>query len=310
MPSSRCRFLPALMLPLLLLALPAGAGAQNSFPITDLLPLPRGSAMGGQVLSGDLLGLSVDPAGAAGGTRAEAAAGSDVFGLSWAAVAGRFRFSGHHVALSFASLSYNTQRRTALDDRLGIFGGEFTPGEAALTAATVLLDEEGLTVGAGATFLSARIENAAALGLAGAVSVRRMWERFELRAGVSNLGAVLEPFASERGTELPARVRAGGAWLTPGGEWEFSAETAWFFGEERMRAGGGVEWRPISEGAIRLGMLRGDALGTFSGSALAETGLTAGLAWSFGEWGFAYTWRPGDVLGGGHLFSLLWVPIA
>lgn len=309
MGSSYRRPLPVIVLLLGLLALPVRVGAQNSFPLTDLLPLPRGSALGGQALAGDLLGVGTDPAGAVGGMRAEAAGGSDVFGLSWAAAAGRFQISGHKLAFSFASLSYGSQRRTALDDRLGVFGGEFTPGEAALTAATALLEEKGLAVGAGLTFLSAHIDDATALGLAGSVSVHRRWERFELRGGVSNLGAVLEPFASERGTELPARARAGGAWLSPGSAWEVSAEGAWLFGEERLRAGGGVEWRPLPEGAVRLGILRGDALGTFAGSALAETGLTGGLAWSFGDWGFSYTWRPGDVLGGGHLFSLIWAPI-
>jgi hypothetical protein len=280
---------------------------QNSFPLSDLMPVVRGGGLGNQSLAGDLLAAGVDPTVASGErTGIEIAGGSHVLDLHWASAGIRFNVLGQACALVFSSLSYGEQLRTNYDDRLGIFGGEFTPSDWNLALATILLKEGDLTVGAGATLSHAQLDEADALGLSGAVAVRRRFDNLEIRGGISNLGTVIRPFLKDDGTKLPARIRVGGAWLFTDRKVEISAEALYRFGEEAAGWGAGVEWTPIAQAALRIGLAGPDGGSQLSDSVMSDLGLTFGFAWHFSEWRLSYQYRPGGIWGDGHLIAAGW----
>jgi len=297
-----------LLLCVLNASLPAPvAFGQNSFPLTDLMPLSRGSGLGGQALAGDLLAAGIDPTVARGGRLgAELSAGSHVLDLSWGAAGLRFSARGHAFAIVFSTLSYGSQLRTGFDDRLGIFGGSFTPSDWNLSLAAVLLEEEAAIIGAGATVSYAQLDDANAMGLSGAVAVKQRFGDLEIRGAVSNVGMVFSPFGKEDGTRMPARARAGAAYLLPGHAWELSAEALYRFGDGNAGGGIGAEWRPLPEAALRFGLVGGDGGIALSDGILSDLGLTAGLAWKFSNWRLSYSYRPGGVLGDAHLLAVGW----
>ena len=288
---------------------PGNAHAQTSFPLTDLMPRPRGSALGGQALAGDLLSAGADPTVAADGAPGvQLAAGRDVLGLQWGGVGGRFRLFGHPLAVAVGTLSYGRQYRTGLDDRLGVFGGTFEPSDAGLSMATIVLARAFFQLGAGLTWSLARIDEATASAVSLAFSGRRQMAPFEIRGGISDLGRVISPFADRSGTHLPARLRGGVAWQSPGAQWEVSAEGTWRLGRGQLLLGAGTEWKPLREGALRLGIIRGDGLDALDPSGAAAFGLTAGAGWRLGDWSFDYVWRPGGLFGSGQFFAVGWHP--
>ena len=280
---------------------------QNSFPLADIVPLARGGSLGNQALAGDLLAAGIDPTVARGERFGlEVAAGSHVLDLDWGAAGLRFKASGHEFALVFSTLSYGQQQRTGFDDRLGIFGGTFTPSDWNISMATVLLAEEIADIGIGLTISHAQLDDAKAMGLSGAVAVKRRFADLEIRGGLSNLGTVYKPFDRSDGTRMPARARAGAAYLFPGRQWEIASEALYRFGEGVMGWGVGTEWKPLPEAALRVGLVGGDAGTAFSEGILGDLGLTAGLAWRFADWRLSYSYRPGGVLGDGHLIAVGW----
>ncbi len=282
-------------------------GAQNSIPLHDLMLLARGSALGGQALAGDLLGLAVDPSVVSGpGPAVEMAGGTHALGLEWAAVAARLRLGSRPVALLLSTLTYGEQRRTALDDRLGVFGGSFTPGDAALSVALPLLEEGSTRIGAGATVTVSRIDQASAFALTGAVAVKHRLGGLELRGGLSNAGVVLSPFASGEGTHLPVRLRAGGAWSPASGRWEVSSELLYRAGDRVVVWGSGGEWRPHPQAALRVGLIHTGGVDASLAGGPGAFDLTVGMAWQTRPWRLSYVWRPGGLLGDGHLLALGW----
>jgi hypothetical protein len=283
-------------------------GAQNSIALHDFMLLARGGALGGQALAGDLLGLAVDPSVASGpGPAVEMAGGTHALGLEWAAVGARLRLGGRPVALLLGTLSYGEQRRTALDDRLGVFGGSFTPGDAALSVAVPLLEEGATRIGAGATLAISRIDGASAFALTGAVAFKHRVRSFEVRGGLANAGVVLSPFASGKGTRLPVRLRAGGAWSHASGRWEVSSELLYRAGDRVVVWGSGGEWRPHPQAVLRVGLIHTGGVddATLTGGPGAFD-LTLGMAWQIRPWRLSYVWRPGGLLGDGHLLALGW----
>jgi hypothetical protein len=250
--------------------------------------------------------LAVDPSVAAGPRPSvELAGGVHALGLEWGAVGARFRIGDRPVALLLATLSYGEQRRTALDDRLGVFGGGFTPADAALSVAVPLLEEGTTCIGGGATLAASRIEEASALVLTGAVALKHRHGGFEVRGGLSNAGVVISPFASTEGTRLPVRLRAGGAWAPPSGRWELSSELLYRSGDRTMVWGGGGEWRLHPQAALRAGIVHAGGGGALAGGP-GGLDLTLGMVWRIHEWRFSYVWRSGGLLGDGHLLALGW----
>jgi len=298
---------PGLLLVFLLLLPIGGVRAQNSFPLADLMPVSRGGALGGQALAGDLLAVGIDPPAAAGRTPGvEAAGGSSVLDLSWAAAATRLTLLGRPVAIAVATMTYAEQYRTDLDDRLGVFGGTFSPADVNLSFGTVVLADEGTLIGVGTTLSLGAIDDATATGLSAAVALRQRFEKTELRAALSGAGVAFSPYGGKGGTRLPARVRVGGA-LRPGiGRFEFSGEGLYRFGDRRTGWSAGAEWRPLDAIALRLGLGGGDAGGVLSNGTLSQWGVTAGVAWQQGDWRISYLYRPGGLLGTGHLLALGW----
>lgn len=303
------RHLPGLLTGLLFLSLaaPVPLVAQNSLGIADLMMLSRGSAVGGQTLAGDLLGAGVDPTVASGPVPSvEMAAGTHALGLEWAAAGARFRAFGRPLALVLSTLSYGEQQRTGFDDRLGLFSGTFTPMDAALSAATLLLEEGGMDLGLGTTVALTRIDDATAFTLSGALAVRHRQGAYELRGGLSNLGVVLSPFVSGAGTRVAPRVRAGGAWNPEASPYALSGELQWRSGDRVLLWGLGGEWWPGPDVALRLGYHHGDGVDATADGGLGASGLAAGASWRHGPWRLTYTWRPGGLLGDGHLLGLGW----
>ncbi len=286
------------------------AFGQNSFPLADLMPLARGGGLGGQALAGDLLAAGIDPTVASGDRLGvELAAGSHVLDLSWGAAGLRFHALEHSFAVVLSTLSYGSQLRTDFDDRLGIFGGSFTPSDWNVSLATVVLREDASVVGVGATFSFAQLDDASALGLAGAVAVKQRFGGLEIRGGLSNVGAVFSPFEGEEGTRMPARLRTGAAYTLPGAagsRWEFSGEVLYRFGDESLGWGIGTEWRPLPETALRIGLSGGEGGVALSDGVLSDLGFTAGFSWQFSDWRLSYVYRPGGVLGNGHLMAVGW----
>lgn len=280
---------------------------QNSFPLSDLLPVVRGGGLGNQLMAGDLLAAGVDPTVARGDrVGVEVAGGSHVLDLNWGSAGVRFNALGHACAIVFASLSYGEQTRTGFDDRLGIFGGEFTPSDWNLALATILLEEDSLTIGAGATLSHAQLDETAAFGLSASVAVRRRFDNLEIRGGVSNIGTVIRPFLKDDGTKLPARIRVGGAYLLSDRNVEISAETLYRFGDKTTGWGVGAEWSPVPQAALRLGLTGGDGGSQLSDHIMSNLGLTVGFAWQFSEWRLSYQYRPGGIWGDGHLIAAGW----
>lgn len=285
------------------------SAAQNSNQIYDHMLFARGSALGSQALAGDLLAAALDPTVASGGgLDVEAAGGSHELDLDWTAVGARFEGLGHRFAIVLAALSYGSQLRTALDDRLGLFGGSFTPSDVSLTGATVLVDDAIVTIGVSATLTFAQLDDAKATLFSAAVAARRRFGALEIRGGVSNLGTALSPFGSDRGTSLPARLRAGAAYAIPTRPLELSGEWLYRFGDEVFNLSVGGEWRPLPPWVLRLGLVGGEGADRWGGGGPADLGLTMGVAWRTGQWRLSYVYRPGGVLGDGHLFSLGWSP--
>ncbi len=281
--------------------------AQNSFPLADLVPLARGGALGGQALAGDLLAAGIDPTVADGSSPgAEAAGGSSVLELSWAAAGIRLKMLGTTLAVTAAALSYGDQYRTDLDDRLGVFGGSFSPTDISLAAAVIILAEPGTRIGAGATLSLGKIDAATAAGLSLAVAARQRVGPGEVRAALSGAGTALSPYGASGGTRLPARLRVGGAMRPGGGAVEFSAEGLYRFGDRRAGWHAGVEWCPLPEIALRTGLGGGDAVSVLSDGSLSRLGITVGAAWQRGDWRLSYLYRPGGLLGTGHLVALGW----
>jgi|GEM_PF-1829037 len=307
-PGARSRAGRLCLVGLLLAVSPvSGVRAQNSFPLADLVPLARGGALGGQALAGDLLAIGIDPTQAAGRTPGvEVAAGSSVLDLTWAAAGARFELFRRPLAVTVATLSWAEQYRTDLDDRLGIFGGTFSPSDVNLSLATILLAERTTLVGVSTTVSFGKIDAATAAGVSAAVAVRQGFSGGELRAALSGAGVAFSPYGESGGTRLPARLRAGGA-LRPGnGRIEVSGETLYRFGDRRAGWGAGVEWRPVPAIALRTGFGGGDAGAYLADGTLADIGLTAGVAWQQGDWRISYLYRPGGLLGTGHLVALGW----
>lgn len=300
----------AVLLLFLLTAVLISAGtvrAQNSFPLADLVPLPRGGALGGQAFSGDLLAAGIDPTVAAGeGPALELSGGSHVLDLSWASVGGRFTVGGRSMVFVLSTLSYGSQFRTGMDDRLGLFRGSFTPSDLNLSGSTVLLQEKGTTIGAGITLLYGQLDDLRAIGISAAIGVRQEIGGLQVRGGISNLGAVISAYGESSGTRIPARLRAGLGIPIAGDRWEVSSELLYRAGDRTMGWSTGVEWFPMENAALRLGFIQGDGGGAVSDSVLSDAGLTAGLAWWFSEWRVSYAWRSGGVLGSSHLLALGW----
>ncbi len=290
------------------LILPAGnALAQNSFPLSDLMPLSRGGALGGQMLAGDLLAAGIDPTVAEGDpVGVEFAAGSHVLELKWAAAGTRFEGLGRPIAVTFSTLSYGKQFRTDLDDRLGLFRGSFTPSDLNMSVATLLLSEEGTAIGAGFTLSFGQLDDARATGLSGAVAFRQQIGSLELRGGISNLGAVISSYGTSDGTRMPARLRAGAALPAWGDNLEISGEAVYRFGDGNTGWSAGVEWLPLPSAALRVGVVHGDGGDVLSDGFLSDLGLTAGVAWQFSDWRISYVYRPGGLLGSGHLLAVGW----
>jgi len=293
----------------LIVILPAAESvrAQNSFPLADLVPHPRGGALGGQAFGGDLLAAGIDPTVAGGkGSALELAGGSHVLDLSWASVGGRFTVGGRSLVIVLSTLSYGSQYRTGMDDRLGLFRGSFSPVDLNLAASTLLLKEGGTTIGAGVTLLYGQLDDLKALGLSAAVGVRQEIGRLEVRGGLSNLGTVISAYGEPSGTRIPLRVRAGAALPFGGDRWEASTELLYRAGDRKAGWSGGVEWLPVENASLRLGFVQGDGGTAFSDDALSDAGLTAGLAWQFTDWRITWAWRSGGLFGSGHLLSLGW----
>jgi hypothetical protein len=258
-------------------------------------------------MAGDLLAAALDPTAAAGDRLgAEVAGGSHELDLNWTAAGVRFEGLGRRFAVVLASLSYGSQLRTALDDRLGLFGGGFTPSDLSITGATLLLAEEGVVIGAGATLTLAQLDDARATLLSVALAARKRFDALELRGGISNVGWAISRFDSDEGTSLPARLRSGLAYQFSSLPLELSGEGLYRFGDEVFVFSVGGEWQPVPEVALRLGFVGGEGAERFADGGLAELGITLGAGWEFDEWRLAYTYRPGGVLGDGHLFSLGW----
>ena len=280
---------------------------QNSFPLSDLMPVVRGGGLGNQLMAGDLLAAGVDPTVARGDrVGVEAAGGSHVLDLNWGSAGVRFNARGHACAIVFSSLSYGEQTRTGFDDRLGIFGGEFTPSDWNLALATILLEENSLTIGAGATLSHAQLDETDALGLSAAVAVRQRFDNLEIRGSVSNIGTVIRSFQKEDGTKLPARIRVGGAYLLSDRNVEISAETLYRFGDKTSGWSAGTEWSPVPQAALRIGLTGGDGGIQLSDHIMSDLGLTVGFAWKFSEWRLSYQYRPGGIWGDGHLIAAGW----
>lgn len=290
------------------LILPAGAVlAQNSFPLYDLMPLSRGGALGGQALAGDLLAAGIDPTVAMGDPiGVEFAGGSHVLELKWAAAGTRLEVFERPVAVTFSTLSYGEQFRTDMDDRLGLFRGSFTPSDMNMSVGTVLLSEKETTIGAGFTLSFGQLDDARAFGLSGAVAARQWIGIMELRGGISNLGTVLSSYGTSDGTRMPARLRAGAALPVWGDKLEFSGEVVYRFGDAGTGLSAGVEWLPLPAAALRVGVIHGDGGDVLSDGFLSDLGLTAGFAWQFSDWRISYVYRPGGLLGSGHLFAVGW----
>ncbi len=258
-------------------------------------------------MAGDLLAAALDPTVAVGdGPSAEVAGGSHELDLDWTAVGVRFDALERDFAVVITSLSYGSQLRTALDDRLGLFGGRFTPSDFSLTGATILIAEEDLIVGAGATLTFGQLDDARATMLSAAIAIRRRIGSLEVRGGVSNLGTALSPYDSDEGTSLPARLRGGLAYRLPSLPLELSGEGLYRFGDETLLLSVGVEWRPLPQAALRLGLAGGEGAERFADGGLSDLGLTLGVGWQMEEWHLSYAYRPGGVLGDGHLLSLGW----
>jgi hypothetical protein len=287
--------------------LPAGGLAQNSFPLADLVPVPRGGALGGQSFSGDLLAAGIDPTVADGtGPALELAGGSHVLDLTWASAGGRFTLGGRSVAVVLSTLSYGSQYRTGLDDRLGLFQGSFTPADLNLSGAMVLLREGGTAIGAAITLLYGQLDDVRALGLSAAIGVRQEIGPLQLRGGVANLGSAISAYGERSGTRIPPRIRLGAEMPFGRDRWEVSTEVLYRAGDRAAGWSGGVEWLPLEHAALRVGFVQGDSGTALADGGLSEAGLTAGLAWWFSNWRISWAWRSGGVLGSGHLLALGW----
>ncbi len=281
--------------------------AQNSFPLADLVPFPRGGALGGQVFSGDLLAAGIDPTVAVGeGPALELAGGSHVLDLSWASVGGRFRVGGRPMVFVLSTLSYGSQFRTGMDDRLGLFGGSFTPSDLNLSGSMVLLQEGDTTIGAGITLLYGQLDDLRAFGLSASLGVRQEIGVLQVRGGISNLGSVISAYGVKSGTRIPPRLRAGLGVPFGGDRWEASTEILYRAGDRTVGWSSGVEWLPTENAALRIGFIQGDVGGVVSDNTLSDAGLTAGLALWFSEWRVSWVYRSGGLLGSSHLLALGW----
>jgi len=300
--------LAGISIALMVILLAAGSvRAQNSFPLADLIPHPRGGSLGGQAFSGDLLAAGIDPTVAAGESSAlQLAGGSHVLDLSWAAVGGRFTVGERSLVLVLSTLSYGSQYRTGMDDRLGLFRGSFSPSDLNLSASTLLLREGGTTIGAGITLLYGQLDDLRALGLSAAVGVRQEIGRLQFRGGIANLGTVISAYGEPSGTKIPPRIRAGAALPFGGDRWEASTELLYRAGDRNVGWSAGMEWLPVENAALRLGFIQGDGGTAFSDDPLSDAGVTAGLAWQFSDWRLTYAWRSGGLFGSGHLLALGW----
>ena len=291
---------------LLLAAVPEGVSAQRSERMGEFLLFGRGSALGSQGLAGDLLAARIDPTVAAGeGIAVELANGTHELDLAWTAAGVRFQAFGRPLAIVVATLDYGEQQRTTIEDRLGLFAGTFSPGDASLTAATVLLEEPGTVVGAGATITFARLDDARATLLTAALSGRRDFGAVQLRASLAGLGTAISTFGGADGTALPVRLRMGGGWAARE-DLELSAESLWRAGDDTWSWSLGAEWLPVPQLALRLGSALGDGADRLADGGLADLGLTAGIGWRIGDWHLAYVHRPGGRLGDGHAVALSW----
>ncbi|MFC1499757.1 hypothetical protein ACFL6T_01915 [Candidatus Zixiibacteriota bacterium] len=281
--------------------------AQNSFPLADLVPFPRGGALGGQVFSGDLLAAGIDPTVAAGeGPALQLAGGSHLLDLSWASAGGRFRVGGSTMVFVLSTLSYGSQFRTGMDDRLGLFGGAFTPSDLNLSGSMILLQGGGTTIGAGLTLLYGQLDDLRAFGLSAAVAVRQKIGLMQLRGGISNLGTVISAYGVRSGTRIPPRLRAGLGVPFSENRWEASSEILFRSGDRNVGWSSGVEWLPMENAALRIGFTQGDAGGVVSDNTLSDAGLTAGIALWFSEWRVSWVYRSGGLLGSSHLLALGW----
>ncbi|MFC1629185.1 hypothetical protein ACFL3H_08760 [Gemmatimonadota bacterium] len=288
--------------------LPAGTvHAQNSFPLADLVPFPRGGALGGQAFGGDLLAAGIDPTVAVEeGPTLELAGGSHLLDLSWASAGAHIPVGGRSMVFVLSTLSYGTQFRTGMDDRLGLFGGSFTPSDLNLSGSTVLLQGGGTTIGVGITLLYGQLDDLRAFGLSAALGVRQEVGVLQVRGGISNLGTVISAYGVKSGTRIPPRLRAGLGVPFGGDRWEASTEILYRAGDRKVGWSSGVEWLPIENAALRMGFIQGDAGGVVSDNTLSDAGLTAGLAIWFSEWRVSWVYRSGGVLGSSHLLALGW----
>lgn len=301
---------PVIVLATLLLSFLSPTGdihAQNSFPLSDLMPLARGGSLGGQALAGDLLAVAIDPTVAAGEHPGiELAGGSHILDLKWAAAGARIRFLGYSMAVGLATLSYGSQYRTEMDDRVGLFRSAFTPSDLNLSIASLLLDEEQTTIGAGLTFSTGRIDEYTAFGISGAVAARQSFGDLQLRGGLSNLGTALSPYGKRDGTRVPARLRAGMAFPFNENRWEFSSELLYRFGDDNNDWSVGMEWRPMPDIALRLGILQSGRGAPLYEGGLFGSALTGGFSCQFSDWRISYSYRQGGAFGGGHLVAVGW----
>jgi len=205
-----------------------------------------------------------------------------------------------------STLSYGSQFRTGMDDRLGLFRGSFTPSDLNLSGSMVLLQGGGATIGAGLTLLYGQLDDLRAFGLSVALGVRQEVGALQVRGGISNLGTVISAYGVRSGTSIPPRLRAGLGIPFGDDRWEASTEVLYRAGDRNVGWSSGVEWLPTENAALRMGFIQGDSGGVVSDNTLSDAGLTAGLALWFSEWRITYVYRSGGLLGSSHLLAFGW----
>jgi hypothetical protein len=270
----------------------AGFGTDGA----DFLRMPAGSrpaALGGayDALATDAYAPAFNPAGLAFSTASLSATHVPYLDqVSYDALSASLP-GGFGVSVQYLSPG-KVAGTNAAGASIGDFGGHY----AAAGAAYGRRIAPGLSLGLGAKFVHAAIDDAKASAFAGDLgALYRPTGRLALSAVVANLGSGLK-FA-DRSDPLPRQYRLGAA-LSPAPSLTFAGRLLHESGGPAFDAG--AEWRALEALAVRAGYA------TEASRGLTEAaGLTLGFGLRWKRLGFDYAFAPMGALGSISFFSLV-----
>ncbi|MBI3566075.1 MAG: PorV/PorQ family protein [Elusimicrobia bacterium] len=290
------------LLPVLLLALAAPAGALETAAFLDVGVGARALGLGGaySALGEDADSLYWNPAGLARLEKREAA-----FSHAELASPARLDFAAYAHPTSAATFAggatYLSQDAIGGRDASGRPTADFTASDFAASFAAAArggLADYGVAV----KLVQSHIGSAQAQTVAMDAGARRAWGPLVAAAAVRNLGPGMK-FDSET-DDLPLRAALGAAYRFPGGhalaaEWTASPRVG---GGD---AGLGGEFKAASGVFLRAGYSTRGAVAGGSGFDAAR-GLTLGVGLGMGGWTLDYAAAPMGELGSAHRFTLAW----